>query len=182
MVLNEEISKFLEEHYGDLFETHGCYEYVLKLIIGEVPELSRNNMKALFCYAYDGIYYFCHAFCVVKGEVIEPLGNVRKSLEIDKLIPICELTFKEYADLILKDKKYDLSLSLFSQEMKVINENKEEMAKINSIEANTIVTRLTKTTDDTLLILQSLLSGKGISEKYMKLRQHNYKPNSKTVL
>lgn len=131
-------------------------------------ELSRNNIKALFCYAYNGIFYYRHAFCMLEGEIIEPLKNVREGLELNKLIPICELTFKEYADLILKDKKYDLSLSLFSQEMKVINENKEEMAKINPIDANAIVTRLTKTADDALLILQNLLSGKGIPEKYAK--------------
>lgn len=37
MVLNEKISKYLEKHYGDLFETHGCYQNVFKLITGDVP-------------------------------------------------------------------------------------------------------------------------------------------------
>lgn len=75
---------------------------------------------------------------------------------------------KEYADLILKDKLYDLSLSLFPREIKIINENKRQLAKINPVDANAIVTRLAKTADDALLLLQDLLSGKGIPEKYAK--------------
>ena len=144
MVLNEEISKFLEEHYGNLFEIHGCYENVFKIITGDVPELSQKDMKALFCYAYNGIYYYRHAFCMLEGEIIEPLGNVRESLKLDELISICELMFKEYTALILKDKLYNLSLSLFPQEIKIINENKKQMAKINPVDANAIVTRLAK--------------------------------------
>ena len=167
MVLNEEISKFLEEHYGNLFEIHGCYENVFKIITGDVPELSQKDMKALFCYAYNGIYYYRHAFCMLEGEIIEPLGNVREELEVSKLIPISELMFKEYTALILKDKLYDLSLSLFPQEIKIINENKRQMAKINPVDANNIVARFAKTADDALLILHSLLSGTGIPEKYM---------------
>ena len=67
MVLNEEISKFLEEHYGNLFEIYGCYENVFKIITGDVPELSQKDMKALFCYAYNGIYYYRHDLLYVRG-------------------------------------------------------------------------------------------------------------------
>ena len=169
MVLNEEISKFIEEQYGDLFETHGCYENVFKLITGDLPELFGNNMKALFCYAYNGIYYYRHAFCMIEGEIIEPLGNVREGLVLSKLIPISELMFKEYTALIMKVKLFNLNLSLFPQEIKIMNENKRQMAKINPVDANAIVTRLEKTADDALLLLQNLLSGKGIPEKYAKI-------------
>lgn len=136
MVLNEEISKFIEEHYGDMFEPHGCYENVFKLITDDVPELSGNNMKALFCYAYYSIFYYRHVFCMLEGEIIEPPRNVREGLELSKLIPISELMFKEYTALIQKDKLYDLSLSLFPQEIKIINENNKQMAEINPVDAN----------------------------------------------
>ena len=167
MMLNKELSMLLETQYGELFKIRSCYKNVFEIMTDYIPVLSHKDVRVLFCYAYNGSYYYRHAFCVCKGELIEPLGKVRENLMVEKTIPICELDFNDYIKLILREERYDLFSSLFAHNIRAINKNKKQMKQLNPIEANDIVSYLTKTADDALIIFRSLIAGNGIPDKYI---------------
>ena len=167
MTLNLEVSKLIAERYSDLFQAKSCYENVYKLLTEDFPELSpQKDLRVLFCYAHNGAFYYRHAFAVFQEEIIEPLENIRIGLDASKMIVICELSFKEYIGLTLKDKRFDLFPSLFQKELKLIDENKTQMTGLNPIDLCEIVRKLTKNANDSLTIVNSIHGGYGIPSQY----------------
>ena len=101
--------------YKYLFKVNGCYENVFKLLT-KVPDIQPStDLKILFCYVPDeeDCLYYRHAFCLYKGQIVEPLLHLNISAkDLNAIVLIRLLEIDEYYRLLLEDGRYDLWCAL----------------------------------------------------------------------
>lgn len=155
------LSEQMATKYPRLFEVRRCYENAYSLVHREY-ERGSSAPKLLFCYAYNGQYYYRHCFCLLDGRIIEPLENIRDGLDTAKIVPIAELSFEEYNRLLLQDERFDLIPSLFPREVEAFNAHKTEMVELNPVDLGELVRRTVTTADECMRVMSGALSGFGI--------------------
>lgn len=122
---NHDLSVTLAEKYPDKISERACYDNVYHLTTDFIEELQpASELRILFCYRQgpDGFYYR-HVFCMFKGELVEPLTYLDMSdSNLKRIIPIRELSFSEYLDLMVKDEETSLRNSLYDDDLRVVKE------------------------------------------------------------
>lgn len=160
--INLELSNHLANKYKNKFKAKECYQNVFKLIT-EVSELgAKKDVKVLYCYAHNGYFYYRHAFCLFRNEIIEPLKNVIKYLNVSYIIQFAKLNINSYFSFIITDQRYDLIPSLYLKEIETINKHKDQMKALNPIDMSYLVCNIAKTGEEHLRILNDIISGRGI--------------------
>ena len=140
MRINEEMSTQVAAKYGHLIEKKHCYENVYRLAFRLMGDLLEGRTASiLYCYIFYHGYYLRHAFCVVDGEIVEPLLYLIPDIEQDKTIPIAQFTISDYNEMLLVDERFDLLPSLRERELALISENEELVAYINPIDLVDII-------------------------------------------
>lgn len=120
---DKRLSVILAQKYPDLIEERGCYNNVYRLVTEFVVELKPlDKLRVLYCYRKgpDGRYYR-HAFTVFNGKLVEPLLYLDMSEENRKaIIPIREMSFDEYLDLLHEEKETTLRNTLYQADLDAV--------------------------------------------------------------
>lgn len=161
------LSKSIHKRYPMLFRTKQCYQNVYHLLTSPIPEVQDSNkLSALFCFVPHQTapdMYFRHAFCVYDDAIIEPLPRFDLNEDILRsIVQIRHLPMEDYFDLLLKDKIYDLGMSLLEDELHVLNSNQ---INLNPVDLGYVVERCATNQADALRIFNEYASGKGINRK-----------------
>lgn len=117
------LSLVLATKYPNLFEERACYNNVYHMVFEYLEELQpREKLRILFCYRSgpDGRYYR-HVFAVLNGKLIEPLLYLDMSEENrESIIPIKEMSVKEYLDYLCSEAETQLRDSLYQYDLEVV--------------------------------------------------------------
>ena len=120
---DQRLSLILSSKYPDLFEEQACYNNVYHIVTEYLEELRpREKLRVLFCYRMgpDGRYYR-HAFTLFDGQLIEPLLYLDMSEENRRsIIPIKEMSVKEYLDFLFEEAETQLRDSLYQLDLDVV--------------------------------------------------------------
>jgi len=158
--VNYELSCELAAEYPSAFKPNHCYENVFELVCTYEPG---TEQKVLFCYVMSGGLYLRHAFCVVDGQIVEPLQHIREEMDVSSIVPVRELSVMEYEKLIIKDRRYDLFPSLYKKEIDIFNRDERLRDGLNPIDLSGLVTVAAKSPKDMMRILDEVSQGKGIN-------------------
>jgi len=158
---SQELSEKIADKYKHLFEIKGCYENVFKLV-NEVEELKPfSKLSVLFCYMPGAAgFYYRHAFCLYNNMIVEPLLHLNmKEKNLDDIVPIKLMAANEYIDLLLADGRYDLASVLKDDDIRAYNGSE---IPLNPVDLSDLVSSVTKSPDEFLLVMHSAMNGNGI--------------------
>lgn len=120
---NPQLSVLLSQKYSSKFQERACYDNVYQLITDYFEELQPSSkLRVLFCYRLgsDDIYYR-HVFCVFDGQLVEPLLYLDMSdYNRERIVPVKELSYLEYLNLLVKDEQTSLRDSLYQDELEAV--------------------------------------------------------------
>lgn len=159
LTYNRALSVKLAKRLGGMIEVKRCYDNVYKVLTEAMDILpDRSKTRILFCYLPTaGNLYVRHVMVVYDGQLVEPLLHIDlEKREVERIIPIRELSFDEYFSLLLKEGKSDLEQALLNDELEVFNVGN---FTLNPIDLGGLITRLAKTQDDYFKIVEILNNG-----------------------
>lgn len=123
---DQRLSLILATKYPQLFEEQACYNNVYHLVSEYLEELRpRDKLRVLFCYRRgpDSRYYR-HVFAVFDGKLIEPLLYLDMSEKNrSSIIPIKDMSVKEYLDYLFEEAETQLRDSLYQDDLDVVKKH-----------------------------------------------------------
>lgn len=123
---DQRLSLILAAKYPQLFEEQACYNNVYHLVSEYLEELRpRDKLRVLFCYRQgpDSRYYR-HVFAVFDGKLIEPLLYLDMSEKNrSSIIPIKDMSVKEYLDYLFEEAETQLRDSLYQDDLDVVKKH-----------------------------------------------------------
>ena len=123
---DRQLSEVLAKKYPQLIEEQACYNNVYHLVTSYLDELKPwDQIRVLYCYRKgpDSRYYR-HAFVIFDGKLLEPLPYLDMSCENrQSIIPIREMSFSEYLELICEEAETELRESLYQADLDAVKKN-----------------------------------------------------------